>query len=59
LIIANNASTRCSGATGFSIGVEWGQHGYAGGVLSKEDAISLAKHIMRIVNLDDLLDENG
>lgn len=31
--------------TGFHLGVEWGKHGFAGGVLSQEDAIKLAEHI--------------
>ena len=47
-----NAST--GGVTGFSFGVEWGQFGYAAGVLSKEEAIKLAKHILRSINLNEL-----
>jgi len=27
--------------------VEWGMHGYAGGVLSQEDAVKLAEHILK------------
>lgn len=56
LIFSNDASTSCGGVVGFSIGAEWGEHGYIGGVISKEEAIRLAKHIMRTVNLDNLLD---
>jgi hypothetical protein len=52
--IGNSAKCRCGGKTGFSIGVEWGQHGFAGGVMDKKDAIRLAQHILRISNLEEL-----
>ena len=42
------------GAKGFSFGVQWGRHGYTGGVIDKEEAIKLAKHIMRSINLNEL-----
>jgi len=32
--------------TGFNIGVSWGKLGYAGGVISNEDALKLANHII-------------
>ncbi len=54
LRIGNNADCRCGGKTGFSIGVEWGAHGFAGGVLDKSETIKLAKHILRISNLEEL-----
>jgi hypothetical protein len=41
-------------AGGFTFGVQWGQHGYAGGVLDKKEAVRLARHILRSVNLNDL-----
>lgn len=41
-------------AKGFAFGVQWGKHGYTGGVIDKEEAIKLAKHIMRNVNLSEL-----
>jgi len=47
-----NCST--GGAKGFTFGVEWGQHGYAGGVIDKKEAVRLARHILRSVNLNDL-----
>lgn len=51
-------STSCTtgGVEGFSFGVEWGRHGYAGGVLSKEESIKLANFILRSINLDKLIE---
>ncbi len=54
LVISNSAGSRTGSAIGFSIGVEWGMHGYAGGVIDKKEAVRLAKHILRIVNLEEL-----
>lgn len=54
--ISNDNKWQCS-EMGFSFGVEWGQHGFAGGVISNEEAIKLAKHIFRVNNLNTLLDE--
>ena len=51
-----DTNCRTAGVDGFSFGVEWGQHGYAGGVLSKEESVKLAKFILRTVNLENLLD---
>ena len=34
----------CGGEEGFSFGVEWGRHGFAGGVHPKEEAKKLSKH---------------
>ena len=36
---------QCGGNEGFSIGIEWGRYGYAGGVLSRAEAARLVKHI--------------
>lgn len=54
LIIGNSADTSCGGIKGFSIGAEWGRFGYTGGVISKEEAVRLARHILRIANLEEL-----
>ena len=56
IIIGNDNMATCCGIKGFSIGVEWGKYGYAGGVISNEEAIKLAKHILRTNNLNKLLD---
>jgi len=45
--ISKSNEVRCGGKTGFSFGVEWGQHGYTGGLLSKEEAIRLAEYILQ------------
>lgn len=52
--ISTDCNSTCGGKTGFSIGVEWGRFGYTGGVMDKEDAIKLAKFIVRTYNLDKL-----
>ncbi len=57
LQISNDCTHRTGGATGFSIGVEWGRHGFAGGVIDKKEAVKLAQHILRTCNLNDLLEE--
>jgi hypothetical protein len=57
LRISKENTAQCGGKVGFSFGVEWGQHGFAGGVISNEEAVRLAKHILRVNNLSQLLDE--
>jgi hypothetical protein len=52
--IAKDPTWTTGGAEGFTFGVEWGQHGYAGGVLDKKESVRLARHILRSVNLNDL-----
>ena len=47
--ISHSSEVHCGGETGFSFGVEWGEYGFAGGVLSKEEAIKLAEHILRVI----------
>lgn len=54
LKISYTSCSRTGTANGFSIGVEWGMHGFAGGVIDKKEAIRLAKHILRNTNLDEL-----
>jgi hypothetical protein len=55
--LSRSTSVRTGGVEGFSFGVEWGRHGYAGGVLSKEEGIRLANFILRSVNLDKLIED--
>ena len=52
--IGREPGATTGGAHGFCFGVEWGQHGYAGGVIDKKAAVRLARHILRSVNLNDL-----
>lgn len=52
--ISSTVDATTGGAVGFSFGVSWGRHEYAGGVIDKSEAIRLAKHILRITNLDEL-----
>jgi len=55
--ISKSADSSCGGVDGFSIGVEWGKFGYVGGVISRDEAIRMAKHILRVTNLDQLTDK--
>jgi len=48
--VSNSASASCGDTVGFSIGVSWGRHGYAGGVISRTEALKLAKHIIEACN---------
>ena len=43
--IGNDPNSVCGNVEGFSIGVEWGAHGYAGGVMDKKEAKRLADFI--------------
>jgi len=52
--IAKEPTWTTGGAEGFAFGVEWGQHSYSGGVIDKKEAVRLARHILRSVNLNDL-----
>ena len=52
--ISKEPDSMTGGATGFSFGVEWGAHGYTGGVIDKKEAVRLARHILRSVNLSEL-----
>jgi hypothetical protein len=52
--IAKEPTWTTGGAHGFGFGVQWGQHGYAGGVIDKKEAVRLARHILRSVNLSEL-----
>ena len=49
--IGKEPSATTGGAQGFGFGVEWGQH--AGGVIDKKEAVRLARHILRSVNLSE------
>ena len=44
--ISEDCQYLSGGEEGFSFGVEWGAHGFAGGVLSKEESKKLAEHIL-------------
>ena len=48
LEISKSSHYQCGGKTGFSFGVEWGKHGFAGGVIDTKDAIMLAEHILKM-----------
>lgn len=52
--IAKDPTWTTGGAKGFTFGVEWGGNGYIGGVLDKKEAVRLARHILRAVNLNEL-----
>ena len=45
--ISESANWECGGKIGFSFDVEWGRHEFAGGVLSKDEALKLAEHILK------------
>lgn len=47
---------RCGDKIGYSIGVSWGQHGFAGGVMDKEDAIKMALYILKTSAMDKYRD---
>lgn len=55
LRISKSCTWQCGGEQGFSIGVEWGKNGYAGGLLPKDDAVMLARHIIRTVGLEEVV----
>lgn len=46
LRISNNNKCLCGNEHGFRFEVSWGLHGYAGGVLSNNEAKKLARHII-------------
>lgn len=47
LEISKSETYICGGEIGFSFGVEWGKHGYAGGIISQKNALKLAEHILK------------
>ena len=51
--ISNSANWRTMGVYGFSFGVEWGKFGYGGGVLSRENARTLAEHILTTLDEEE------
>lgn len=53
--ISKEPTSTTGGVVGFSFGVQWGKYGYAGGVIDKKEAVRLARHILRSVNLDELI----
>jgi len=53
LRISKSAKWRCGGKDGFSLDVSWIGIGYTGGgVLSREDAVKLANHILENIDSD-------
>lgn len=44
--MSHEAHSWTGGAIGFSFGVSWGAHKFAGGVLSRSEALKLANHII-------------
>jgi len=57
IILSVDNNHQCGGIQGFSFGAEWGRFGYTGGVISNEEAIRLAKYILRVNNLNNLLED--
>ena len=55
LRISKTCTWQCGFKEGFNVGVEWGKHGFAGGVISKEDAIIMTRHIIRTVGLEEVI----
>lgn len=49
LRISDTDKWKCGGEYGFSIGVEWGRFGFAGGTMPKEEARKMAKHILSVL----------
>lgn len=46
LEFGKNGKSLCGDKAGFSLHVSWGKYGYAGGIISREDALILANHII-------------
>lgn len=46
LRVSESNQISCGGKKGFSFGVSWSHYPYAGGIISNEDAIELAKCIL-------------
>lgn len=46
LRISKEANGLCGNAVGFSFGVSWGRHEFTGGVMSRSEALRLARHII-------------
>jgi len=50
--ISRSSNCKCGGVEGFSIAVSWGEHGFIGGVISKEEAWKLVKKISAELKMD-------
>lgn len=50
LIFGKSINAFCGNSVGFHVGVTWGDHGEAGGVISREEAKKLANHILDALN---------
>ena len=44
--ISKDAHALCGNAVGFTFGVSWGRNQFSGGVMSRSEALRLAKHII-------------
>lgn len=44
--ISNDCHHMTGKVVGFSLGAEWGTHGYAGGVLGRDEAVRLANFLL-------------
>jgi len=53
--ISTECNFGCGGEVGFSFNVSWGRS--CGGVISKEEALKLVKHVSRSISLDELTNE--
>ncbi len=51
--ISKDADFLCKGEMGFSIGVSWGKHGFAGGTIPREEARRLAEHILTTLKANE------
>jgi len=51
LRISESNQCQSGGKSGFSIGVSWTKYPYSGGLIPNDEAIKLAKHILKRNNL--------
>ena len=64
--VGDSAECECGTAIGFHVGVEWGQWGYAGGVMDAKEAKRLADFIydrlqhqdIKIIEVNDETNKN-
>lgn len=50
--ISNDHNYGSGNINGFDFSVEWGEFGFLGGILSEEDSLKLASHILTRLNYD-------
>lgn len=56
--IGNSASCRCGQSVGVSIGVSWGTHGYAGGVMDRKEVRKMISHLQRLLGEAEMPSDN-